>query len=87
MLECDVKQLVFSSTCATYGDPIEIPITEEHPQNPISPYGKGKFMVEQVLKDYSAAYGLRYVSLRYFNAAGADPEVEVGERHDPETHP
>jgi UDP-glucose 4-epimerase len=86
MLEFDVEILVFSSTCATYGNPIEIPITEEHPQSPISPYGKGKFMVEQVLKDYSSAYGLRYVSLRYFNAAGADPEGEVGERHDPETH-
>lgn len=86
MLEFGVELLVFSSTCATYGNPIEIPITEEHPQNPISPYGKGKFMVEQVLKDYSSAYGLRYVSLRYFNAAGADPEGEVGERHEPETH-
>jgi UDP-glucose 4-epimerase len=86
MLEFKVKKLVFSSTCATYGDPLEIPLTEEHPQNPINPYGRGKFMVEQVLKDYSSAYDLRYVSLRYFNAAGADPEGEVGERHHPETH-
>ncbi len=86
MNEFQVKKLVFSSTCATYGNPQEIPITETHPQNPISPYGKGKFMVEKVLEDYSAAYGLSYVSLRYFNAAGADPEGDVGERHDPETH-
>ena len=86
MLEFEVKKLVFSSTCATYGSPIEIPITEDHPQNPINPYGKGKFMVEKVLEDYSRAYDLRYASLRYFNAAGADPEGEVGELHDPETH-
>jgi len=86
MLEFKVKKLVFSSTCATYGNPIEIPLTENHPQNPINPYGRGKFMVEQVLKDYNSAYALRYVSLRYFNAAGADPEGEVGERHNPETH-
>ena len=86
MLEFDVKKLVFSSTCATYGSPIEIPITETHPQNPINPYGKGKLMVETVLKDYSDAYDLNYVSLRYFNAAGADPDVEIGENHVPETH-
>jgi UDP-glucose 4-epimerase len=86
MLEFKVKKIVFSSTCATYGNPLEIPLTEEHPQNPINPYGRGKFMIEQVLKDYSSAYDLRYVSLRYFNAAGADPEGEIGERHNPETH-
>ncbi|MDI6724353.1 MAG: UDP-glucose 4-epimerase GalE [Methanobacterium sp.] len=86
MLEENVKQFVFSSTCATYGNPVEIPITENHPQNPINPYGRGKLIVEQVLKDYSQAYGLKYASLRYFNAAGADPEGEVGELHDPETH-
>ena len=86
MNEFKVKKIIFSSTCATYGNPQEIPITETHPQNPISPYGKAKLMVEQVLKDYSSAYGLRYVSLRYFNAAGADPEGEIGERHNPETH-
>lgn len=86
MLEFDVKKLVFSSTCATYGSPIEIPITENHPQNPINPYGKGKLMVETVLKDYSDAYNFNYVSLRYFNAAGADPDAEIGENHDPETH-
>lgn len=86
MLEEDVKYFVFSSTCATYGNPIEIPITEKHPQNPINPYGRGKLMVENVLKDYSDAYGLKYASLRYFNAAGADVGGEIGELHDPETH-
>jgi UDP-glucose 4-epimerase len=86
MNEFEVKKLIFSSTCATYGNPQKIPITESHPQNPINPYGKGKFMVEKILEDYSTAYGLRYVSLRYFNAAGADPEGDVGERHNPETH-
>ncbi len=86
MLEENVNYFVFSSTCATYGNPVDIPITEDHPQNPISPYGKGKYMVEQVLEDYSKAYNLRYASLRYFNAAGADPDGEIGELHDPETH-
>ncbi len=86
MLENDVKQFVFSSTCATYGNPQEIPITEDHPQNPINPYGRGKLMVEQILSDYSAAYNFRYVSLRYFNASGADPDSEIGELHQPETH-
>ena len=86
MLEENVKYFVFSSTCATYGNPVEIPITENHPQNPINPYGKGKLIVETVLKDYNDAYGLKYASLRYFNAAGADPDGDVGELHDPETH-
>ncbi|MDD3753473.1 MAG: UDP-glucose 4-epimerase GalE [Methanobacterium sp.] len=86
MNEFEVKKLVFSSTCATYGNPMEIPLTESHPQNPINPYGKGKLMVEKILEDYNSAYNLRYVSLRYFNAAGADPEGDVGERHHPETH-
>ncbi|MDD3985956.1 MAG: UDP-glucose 4-epimerase GalE [Methanobacterium sp.] len=86
MLEFNVKTLVFSSTCATYGNPMEIPITETHPQNPISPYGHGKLMVETILSDYSKAYNLKYVSLRYFNAAGADPDCEIGELHNPETH-
>ena len=75
MLEFDVKKFVFSSTCATYGDPVEIPITEDHPQNPISPYGRGKLMVENILSDYSSTYDFKYVSLRYFNAAGADPDA------------
>jgi UDP-glucose 4-epimerase len=86
MLESDVKNFIFSSTCSTYGNPIEIPITEDHPQRPINPYGKGKLMVEEILKDYNQAYGLKYVSLRYFNAAGADPDCEIGEWHVPETH-
>lgn len=86
MLEFDVKYFVFSSTCATYGNPLKIPITEDHPQNPINPYGKAKLMVEKVLEDYSRAYGLKYVALRYFNAAGADADGEIGELHDPETH-
>ncbi len=86
MLEEEVKYFVFSSTCATYGNPEEIPITESHPQNPINPYGKAKLMVEQVLADYTLAYDLNYVSLRYFNAAGADPDAEIGELHEPETH-
>ncbi len=86
MLEEKVTVVVFSSTCATYGDPVEIPITEDHPQNPINPYGRGKLMVEQILSDYSLAYSLQYASLRYFNAAGADPDSEIGELHLPETH-
>jgi len=86
MLEFGIKRIVFSSTCATYGNPVEIPITENHIQNPISPYGRGKLMVENILSDYSEAYNLKYVSLRYFNAAGADPDTEIGEEHNPETH-
>ena len=86
MLEFDVKKFIFSSTCATYGNPIEIPITETHPQAPINPYGQSKLMVEKILSDYSHAYDLKYVALRYFNAAGADAEGEIGEDHDPETH-
>jgi UDP-arabinose 4-epimerase len=81
-----VKQMVFSSTCATYGIPEAVPISEDDPQKPINPYGSSKLMVERVLADYSAAYGLRSISLRYFNAAGADPECQIGEDHDPETH-
>lgn len=86
MLEFRVKYLIFSSSCAVYGIPVNIPIKEEHPQNPISPYGKSKLMIEQILEDYDKAYGIRYISLRYFNAAGADPECDIGEWHDPETH-
>lgn len=86
MVEHDVKHFIFSSTCSTYGNPIQIPITENHPQQPINPYGKSKLMVEQILKDYDDAYGMRHVCLRYFNAAGADPEGEIGEWHEPETH-
>jgi UDP-glucose-4-epimerase GalE len=86
LLANGVKHFIFSSSCATYGIPDRIPIDEKHPQQPISPYGKSKFMVEEILKDYSAAYPFDFMSLRYFNAAGADPEGETGENHDPETH-
>jgi len=86
MLENDVEYFIFSSTCATYGIPQKIPISEEHSQNPINPYGRSKLMIEKILEDYSRAYGLKYVSLRYFNAAGADPDCEIGEWHEPETH-
>lgn len=80
------SRIIFSSTCATYGEPDCVPITEEQNQNPINPYGATKLMVEQIFQDYEKAYGLRYVVLRYFNAAGADPEGEIGESHMPETH-
>lgn len=86
MLIAGVKNLIFSSTAATFGEPLYSPIDERHPQNPINPYGRSKLMVEQVLSDYSRAYGLDSICLRYFNAAGADPETELGERHEPETH-
>ena len=86
MLENEIPNFIFSSSCATYGEPVEIPITEKHPQNPINPYGRTKLMVEQVLDDYQSAYGLNYSALRYFNAAGADPDGEIGEDHSPETH-
>ena len=81
-----VDKIIFSSTAATYGVPQVVPISEEHPQLPINPYGWSKLLVEQMLRDYSAAYGLRFAALRYFNAAGADPSGELGERHEPETH-
>jgi len=78
--------IVFSSTCATYGVPQQMPITEEHPQAPINPYGTTKWMVERMLSDFAAAYGLPSVIFRYFNAAGADPDGDLGEDHNPETH-
>jgi len=80
------SRIIFSSTCATYGEPECVPITEDMPQHPVNPYGATKLMVERIFKDYYNAYGLQYVVLRYFNAAGADPEGEIGESHDPETH-
>ena len=80
------SNLVFSSTCSTYGIPHEVPIKEDHEQKPINPYGQSKLMIEQILRDYEKAYGLRHAILRYFNAAGADLEGEIGEDHDPETH-
>ncbi len=86
MLEAGVKKLIFSSSAAVYGIPLEIPLPESHPLNPVNPYGHSKFFIERILRDYENAYGLRYISLRYFNAAGADPEGKLGEMHDPETH-
>jgi len=86
MVKYRIDNFIFSSSCATYGDPVEIPITEDHPQNPVNPYGKTKLMVEQMLADFHHAYGLKHICLRYFNAAGADPEGEIGEDHRPETH-
>jgi len=86
MLEHGIKSFIFSSTAATFGEPEYIPIDEAHPQKPINPYGHSKLMVEQILADFDHAYGLKSVSLRYFNAAGADAEGELGERHIPETH-
>ncbi len=86
MLQAGVKNIVFSSTCATYGVPQQIPIPENHPQNPINPYGATKLMVERLLSDFDQAYDLRSVRFRYFNAAGADPQGRLGEDHDPETH-
>lgn len=81
-----VNKFIFSSTAATFGEPQYTPINEQHPQQPINPYGRTKLMVEQALADYNRAYGFKSVCLRYFNAAGADPEGQLGERHDPETH-
>lgn len=86
MVANGVKYFIFSSSCATYGNPIKIPMDENHPKNPINPYGKTKHMIEEMLKDYDQAYGMKFTSLRYFNAAGADPDGEIGEDHNPETH-
>ncbi len=86
MVASSIKQFVFSSTCATYGIPHTVPITEDHPQNPINPYGATKLMVERILQDFDVAYGLKSVYFRYFNAAGADPAGLLGEDHNPETH-
>lgn len=86
MRAADCDKIVFSSTCATYGLPDTLPITEETPQTPVNPYGASKLMIERVLSDADTAYGLKSVALRYFNAAGSDPDGEIGEAHDPETH-
>ena len=86
MRRCDVKQIVFSSTCATYGVPNSIPISESESQQPVNPYGFTKLVIERALEDYAAAYGFGYAALRYFNAAGASPEGDIGEDHDPESH-
>ncbi|MGQ9455770.1 MAG: UDP-glucose 4-epimerase GalE [Armatimonadota bacterium] len=86
MLEFGCKMMIFSSSAATFGEPSVIPIPEDHPKNPTNPYGRSKLMLEQILQDYDKAYGLRSVSLRYFNAAGADPSGCIGEDHTPEHH-
>lgn len=86
MRDHGIDKFIFSSTCATYGVPDTVPIPEGHPQRPINPYGSSKLMIEQMLRDFDVAHGLRSISLRYFNAAGADPDGETGEAHDPETH-
>jgi UDP-glucose-4-epimerase GalE len=86
MREAGIDKILFSSSAAVYGNPREVPITEDHPRDPINPYGMTKYIMERAMEDFSAAYGLRFVSLRYFNAAGADPDGQLGERHDPETH-
>lgn len=86
MRRAGLNRLVFSSTAAVYGTPRYVPIDERHPQVPINPYGASKMMAERLLADFASAHGIRSVALRYFNAAGADPEGEIGEAHDPETH-
>lgn len=86
MTHAGVRHIVFSSSCATYGEPNRVPIPENHPQSPVNPYGETKLVIERILRDYGPAYDLHWVALRYFNAAGADPEGEIGEDHDPETH-
>ena len=86
MRQAKVMRLVFSSTAAVYGDPVRLPIDEAHPTHPVNPYGSSKLAIERMLAECSTAYGLGAVTLRYFNAAGADPSGKLGERHDPETH-
>lgn len=86
MRDHGIDKIIFSSTCATYGMPESIPIHEDHPQNPINPYGASKLMIERMLNDFDGAHGIRSIALRYYNAAGADPDTEIGEDHDPETH-
>jgi len=86
MIDNKCMKLIFSSSAAIFGNPEYTPIDENHPKNPINPYGKSKLIVEEILKDFESAYGLKYVSFRYFNAVGHDPEGGLSERHDPETH-
>jgi UDP-glucose 4-epimerase len=86
MRDHNIRYFVFSSSCATYGNPQYVPMDEKHPQNPINPYGESKFICEKIMQAYDHAHGLRFGSLRYFNAAGADPDGRIGESHDPETH-
>jgi UDP-arabinose 4-epimerase len=86
MLAAKLRHIVFSSSCATYGTPARVPITEGTPQNPVNPYGESKLICERAIHWYGEAYGMTYAALRYFNAAGADPDCEIGEAHDPEPH-
>ena len=86
MLEAEIKKFILSSTAATYGNPVNIPIDETHPQNPCNPYGLSKLLIEQIVNEYEKAYGIKHIYLRYFNAAGSDPEQRIGEDHYPETH-
>ena len=86
MKSCGIQNIIFSSSCATYGIPSIVPITEDHPQKPINPYGESKLMVERILYWYGLRFGMSWSTLRYFNAAGADPDCEIGENHDPEPH-
>ncbi len=86
MIKHNIKKIIFSSTCAVYGTPNVEMITENVPTSPINPYGKSKLMIEEVIRDFSFAYGMEYIILRYFNVAGADPNGEIGEDHNPETH-
>lgn len=86
LCEAGVRRFIFSSSAAVYGEPERSPLPESHPTRPVNPYGRTKLMVEQMLPDYGRAYGLEWVALRYFNAAGAHPDATLGERHDPETH-
>jgi UDP-arabinose 4-epimerase len=86
MLAAGLRHIVFSSSCATYGTPACVPITEDAPQHPVNPYGESKLICERAIHWYGEAYGMKYAALRYFNAAGADPDGEIGEAHDPETH-
>ena len=86
MLNFGVDKIIFSSSCAVYGDPFEIPIPESHVKSPINPYGLSKHFFEEILASYEVAHGIKHVSLRYFNAAGADPQGRIGESHEPETH-
>ncbi len=86
MRDYGIRHFIFSSSCATYGNPQYVPMDEQHPQSPINPYGETKYMCEKIMQAYDRAYGLRFAALRYFNAAGADPEGRIGESHKPETH-
>jgi UDP-arabinose 4-epimerase len=86
MLAAKLRHIVFSSSCATYGTPARVPITEDTPQNPVNPYGESKLICERAIHWYGVAHGMTYAALRYFNASGADPDCEIGEAHDPETH-